>query len=153
MIGLIIYWDVHPDYVSVSGGAKRWLSSYIFTMEAFGADKLFIIGKPGISHGYNIQHTEHDTLDGIFQANSNAKIVALVGSVPQGITKVSLKDYIHPEEDVLYVIGGDYSDIEFDVCKANNADFVNISNGTNSPNLWSNVVAGIALRDRYIKGL
>ena len=98
-------------------------------------------------------YVDRDITTHLEEVSSASKIVALVGSVPQGITKVPLKDYTHPEEDVLYVIGGDYSDIEFDACEANNADFVNISNGTDSPNLWSNVVAGIALRDRYIKGL
>lgn len=151
MKALAIHWDPHEDYVFLNGGAKRWLSAFIFTMEMFGFDTLYVVGKPGITHGYNIQHTEVDTLDEIFHANPNANIVVMTGAVPEGYSFSELSDYNHPTGDVIYVIGGDYSEINFAICDDHSPDYVKISGVVENPNLWSHTVAAIVMNDYYNK--
>ena len=153
MIGLAIYWDVHDGFVSVTGGAKRWLSTFLFSLEAFGYTELFVIGNPNIVHGYNIQHQEYPDIEDVFNEYPNADIVACVGSVPENITAIPLNEFNHPEGDTIYVIGGDYGDIEFDKLPEERTSYIHIESATDMKNFWSMVVAGIVLRDRYVKDL
>ena len=114
-------------------------------MEMFGFDTLFVIGKPNISHGYSIQHKEYVSLDQLLSDYPNAHIVALTGEVPEGHLLTDLTNYIHPTEDVIYVIGGDYSGLDFAVCDKYNPDYVKISGTEENPNLWSFSVASILM--------
>lgn len=149
MKALVIYWDPHNDYVFVNGGAKRWLSAYIFTMEMFGFDTLYVVGKPGITHGYNIQHKEVDTLNEVLHENPDAKVVVMTGAVPEGHDLYDLLNYNHPEGDVIYVIGGDYSEINFEMLDEHSPDYVKITGVIENPNLWSHTVAAILLNDYH----
>ena len=150
MKALVIYWDPHQDYQYLVGGAKRWLSSYIFSMEAFGFDTLYVVGTPGINHGYNIQHKEYASLEEILDLHPEANIVSMVGSVPEGVVPVDLVNFVHPPENVLYIIGGDYSDIQFEILSKYESSYVHIDGIIDQNNFWSNVVAGIVTRDRYL---
>jgi len=40
-VGVAVYW---PDCPLSNHDAKRWVSFYVFTMQAFGADTLILIG-------------------------------------------------------------------------------------------------------------
>ena len=146
----MIYWSTHPLMVPDNSAAKRWLSMYIYSMEAFGLEDLHVIGNPGIAHGYKISHQEHESLHDVIALYDDIKVVASVGTAPQGQQVTNLTDYRHPEK-ALYVIGGDYADVEADVCREYDADFVTIDNDVGMRNFWSPVVAGILLRDRWVK--
>lgn len=60
-----------------------------------------------------------------------------------------LKDYTHPEGNVLYLIGPDQYTIPIDSLNMKNADLVAIEIERNS--LWSIVAAGIVSRDAYLQ--
>lgn len=150
MKGLVIHWDPHEDYTYLVGGAKRWLSSFIFTMEMFGFDTLFVVGKPNIQHGYNIQHTEFDSLSDIFESYPDPHKVILTGEAPEGIDLYDLLNYTHSERDVLYIIGGDYTGLDWNMCEQYNPDYIKISGIVDNPNLWSFSVASILMYDYHI---
>ena len=151
MKGLVIFWDPHVDYLQLIGGAKRWLSTYIFTMETFDFDTLFVVGKPGIQHGYSIKHTEHESLEEILDYNKEVTFIALTGEAPDGIVLTKLNNYIYPSEDVIYIIGGDYMGLDFSVLSYYNVDYIKISGVIDNPNLWSHTVAAIVMNDYFNK--
>jgi len=144
-----MYWDVHPGMESIAGGSKRLLSMTIFAMQAFGATDLCLIGNPEIEHGYTIQHKEYPDLESVLDDYPDAKLVALVGEVPWGINPTLLFDYLHPDDNVLYIIGADYGDIEFEKIEHLDVDYVHIETKNNVNHLWSCTVAGIVLYDRW----
>jgi len=151
MKALAITWNPHPDVITVLGGSKRWLSQFIFLIEAFGFDKLYLIGKPGILHGYSIQHIEVESISEVMQEESEAKLITLVGTITEEMNVKTLKSYDHPAGDTVYYIGGDYSDVDIAACQSLNADFLTIDNAVDHHNLWSHTVAAIVVRDEYNK--
>lgn len=60
-----------------------------------------------------------------------------------------LKDYIHPEGDVLYVIGPDQYTLPIDMLETEGNDLVAMEITRNS--LWSIVAGGIVMRDAYLQ--
>lgn len=143
MVGVIAYWNDHPWIVADVGGPKRWLSFYIFTLEAFGGTALTVIGGPEISHGYSIQHTRVASIENALGLYPSAKQVVLVGS-----GGVPLHSYTHPEEAV-YIVGDDYGTM--DPTAFPDADLVTIENPGAVSQLWSHNCIAIALYDRNVK--
>jgi len=142
MIGVAFHWGLHPDFENMKGGLKRWCSFFIFPMQAFGADSLFVIGGPNIAHGYNINMEQFDTLEGLVKKYPINKYVAMVGSGGE-----DLANYRHTEKDVVYVIGNDYGDMDIDALP--NPDKVTVPGGVK--HLWSHNCAAIVLYDRSLK--
>ena len=60
-----------------------------------------------------------------------------------------LKDYIHPDGDVLYVIGPDQYTLPIDMLETEGNDLVAMEITRNS--LWSIVAGGIVMRDAYLQ--
>ena len=151
MIALVMYWDPHEEMQGLLGGPKRWLSIPLFVAQAFGATNLFLIGNPDIEHGYPVQHTEYNDLEDILSDNEGASVVALVGKCPEGVEPIPLTRYEHPEGDVLYIIGSDYGDIEFEKLHGYDVEYVHIDSPVDISHFWSVSVASIVLYDRWTK--
>ena len=140
-VGLIVCWNTHAWITSHPGGPKRWLSFYIFAMQAFGADTLILIGGPKIEHGYDVIYKQYSTVKEALKDYPDFKVVSLSAKA-----KKTLQEYKHPKNKVLYLVGYDYGDIP-DVP----GDKLKIENYTNSTVLWSQNCVAILLYDRYIK--
>ena len=71
-----------------------------------------------------------------------------------GTGRVSLKDFAHPADDVLYVVGSDYGQLDFEALSRGgylkDNDVVSIETPTSVP-LWSHVALAITLYDRSVK--
>ena len=93
--GIVIYWSTHPALVPDNAANKRWLSMYLFSMEAFGMTNFHVIGSPGITHGYKVQHQEHDSLQDVFDLYDDIQVVASVGRDFPGISVQNLSDFQH----------------------------------------------------------
>jgi len=154
MIGVVVDWSVHPGMVSSIRAMKRWLSMYIFSLQAFGGTDLITVRAPESSFGYDIVHQNVGSLREALDLYPRAEIVALVGARPDTITPTKLKDFKHPGGDTLYLVGGDYVDVDFDVLASYEDRCSYITIGTATPefySLWSHVCLGMALWDRYVK--
>lgn len=136
-VGVITYW---PDSPFSNHDAKRWLSFYIFSMQAFGADTLILINGPEIKQGYDIEFEQYATIEEALEKHPDCKVVTITGEAEQ-----TLQGYEHPE-NCLYMVGNDYAEVpEID------GDHIRIDNSKDSKVLWSHNCVSITLYDRYVK--
>lgn len=155
MIGAIIYWDYHEETLTLVGGKKRWLSTFLFSLKAFNGTHIGLIGAPKIQHGYTgVECEEFSNIDDALKKWSKPRICVLVKDHPADIAPTNLSDYNHPD-DIIYMVGGDYGDIEFGRLESysDRCDFVHVEMEDETVPMWSSVILGIALRDKYTKGL
>jgi hypothetical protein len=120
---------------------------YTQSLKSFGINKLCVINVDAVDFLFNdaeIQCETYNTLDECIGAHTGWNIVALQMSD----NATNLKDFIHPVDKVLYVIGPDFTDW----LVPNNATVINIPNVNPLP-LWSHSVLSIVLYDRYLKCL
>ena len=140
MVSVVVHYNDSP-LLQGNHLLKRWLSFYVFTMQAFGVKELIVIGGPEIAHGYAMNVKNYKTIDDMLQDYSKHKLVLL--------TKEGrpLDTYKHPKGNVLYIVGDDYG-IEGDIPKA---EKVTIENPGNITHLWGHNCIAIALYDRSVK--
>ena len=137
MIGLVIHWNGH-EMLKVKGGAKRWLSFYVFTCQSFGVTDLILIGGPEIPQGYDINFKQYERIEDALKDDPKHKHIALMGGGKP------LKDFKHPKKDCLYIVGDDYSEVNLDkLTKPQTVSIPGVSH------LWGHVAAGIVLHHRY----
>lgn len=147
MIGVVAYWSVHPWILCDRSGPKRWMSLYSYTLRSFGVTDLIMIGTDIPDHvPYGVNYRTYPELGVFLNDNPDVKLVALTAQGTQ-----SLKDYVHPVGDVLYVLGSDYGDVELKTLQARgNCDFVRID-VMETGILWAHIALGIVLNDRSTK--
>ena len=152
MVGALVYQSFHEGMLETIGGLKRWLSIYVFPLISFNGDYIGIIGDKPIDHGYNINYEEFTDITEALEKYEDVRLCVLTGDSPDDIEPISLEDYEHPE-DVLYILGFDYGDVEFEKLEKykDRCDFVHIDTEGNFSALWSHTVLGITLWDRYRK--
>ena len=138
-VNIAVFWP-GDDFIKSNFGAKRWLSFYIYVMQAFEADTLCLIGAPDISMGYDIVLKQYVTVEEMLAEFPNHKIVSFVGTANK-----TLQEYEHPK-DALYLFGNDYGDVP-NVSE----DKLRIDNSKNIKTLWSHNCVSIVLYDRSIK--
>lgn len=155
MIGIVIYWDVHPWVTETRSGYKNWLNLVSYTMRTFNATDLFIIGE--FPYVYDPAPEElkvhnYQTLEAVLDAYSETQVVVF-DNVSEAIP---LNAFPHPRDvDVLYLIGSDYGDQDYGTLDQRYERFqvVKIEVRTKGEMLlWTPVVIGIALYDRFRKG-
>jgi len=154
MVGAVAHWSAHNDLVATPQAEKRWLSLSLFPLMAMGYDKLFLVGQPGVSHGYAIGYEECASLADALDAWPSADLVVLVGDHPVGIEPEMLSTFEHPPGDTLYVVGADYWDQDWDAlaARSDRVTYVTIEQELENHILWSHSCLAIALWDRYQKG-
>lgn len=144
MLGTIIHWNEHPMVTSHAGGPKRWLSFFVFTMQAFGAERLTLVGGPAIEHGFDIGYDQVETLEEALALYPGGEQVALRGGPGKHLDK-----FVHPRGAVVYIVGPDYA--ELDRANLHKATFVSIKNPGRVAHLWSHNALAITLYDRSLK--
>jgi len=150
MIGAISEWSVHPW---ILGNVGRWMSFYNYTLKSFGIDTMIMLGNCPVSYEHSIPEIVYENyldLTTALEAHPNTNIVALCADGTH--SPVDLGSYTHPAEDVLYIVGSDYGEVNHTVLdNFNNVDHVNIE-GTLTQPLWGHVALAIAFWDRKRKG-
>ena len=143
MIGVCTYWP-NADWISAHpGGPKRWLSHFIFPMQAFGADTLILVNGPEIGHGYDINFVQYEDMIEVFNKYEKEYLVVLDGKAEK-----TLQEFEHPQNDIIYFVGNDYGGLNYIY---NRLEYIRIDNINNHKNLWSHNCIAIALYDRYLK--
>jgi len=139
-VGIVAYW---PDdaFIESNFGRKRWMSFYIFVMQAFGADTLFLIGAPKIESGYDMNIVNYDSVNDLIKDHHEYSFIILTG-----VAEKTLQEYEHPDSKAIYVFGNDYADVP-DIP----GDRIRIENLGDVKSLWSHNCVSIVLYDRYLK--
>jgi len=129
------------------------MSFYNYTLKSFGADTMIMIGNPPVHYEHTVEEITYENyvdLISALDAHASANVVTLY--LGKDVEPHSLRDYRHPVEDVIYLTGSDYGEVNYPVLKGrSNLDYVCIEMaGTQS--LWAHVAIAVALHDRVCKG-
>lgn len=154
-----MHWE-NADWVYESKSAqKKMFNFYKHTLQCFGGTKFILIdkdekkpycGDPTID--YKIYENLEEAL---LDTRSKFELVFLenISAIPEGVNYTSLKDFVHPTGDTLYVVGSNYNQLDLQLLK--NKGFLGKNHviNINIPGiaLWSHVALGIALYDRISK--
>jgi hypothetical protein len=151
MVGALVYESFHEGMLECIGGLKRWLSIYVFPLISFGGNYIGVVGDREIEHGYNITYERFSDITEALDKYENLRLCVLVGNYDGAVT--SLENYQHPVDNILYVLGLDYGDVEFDKLEAykDRCDFVHINTKDDFSSMWSHTILGITLWDRFRK--
>lgn len=151
MIGVSIFWETFA-------GVEHPIYKYdVFkdTFRPLGATNLFFIDEEGLnpqSSDELLPATAFASLNDFINEHGNKTLVYLEAArnIPEGIDYQNLKDFQHPAEDVVYVLGKDSSSLPLSELPLKNNYVVNIPTNDGLA-LWSVVAAGLTLYDRKIK--
>ena len=150
MVGAVADWSMHRWILSDIG---RFMSFYNYTLTAFGATHLCMIGSPAVAYEHThvgITYASYTTLDDVVKAFPGVNLVALCNSETK--TPATLNTFVHPAEDVLYVVGSDYGDLDYPAVDRQAQKSYVIIEGAEAMALWGHVALAIALHDRHVKG-
>lgn len=143
MIGVICHWDLPVSLAGNPKASKKLLTRWSLTCKSFGFDTLVLVDvhKTGISLGdQEIRSAVFPTLSEARTAYPDAEYIYVYeGGVP-------LSEFSHPQDNVLYVFGGDYAGkVHGDRDKV-----LSIRCNGRYP-LHAEIAAGIIMHDRYVK--
>lgn len=152
MIGVVTYWDEQVLADSKILDTDIWKS----TVKPLDATHLLVVDESDLKPEWGdlaITYEIYPTLDAVMSEYPEATYVYLEASrnIPDGIEFDSLSDFIHPAEDVIYIVGPDSSVLPIGSLPMDGNHVVSIST-VDGFALWSVVVAGIVLYDRKVKG-
>jgi len=147
MIGVIVHWD-NAAWINDPDRIRTVMKFYTLTMKAFGLSHLDVITTEDIAWAdAEIEFDQFPTLEACINAHPDHKFVVLekADNYPEE-TFTNIRDYIHPVDNVSYVIGSDYSQVNMSLFT--NPDLITIDTPVSIP-LWSHVVLGIMLAARH----
>lgn len=159
MIGIVSVFQVHDLFESDPRLIEKIISFWRINMKAFGVKKLIIVNidhLPVSCGDLEIEFEVYDSLEEVLKKYSNYTFVFLecAQKEVEGIDFIPLKDFKHPEGDVLYIFGSDYSVLNLTELKEKgyleNNFVVSIETETNIP-LWAHTAMSIVLYDRKVK--
>jgi len=150
MIGVIAYWEqigVNTIYLK-----DIWKD----TIKPLGANLLYYVDEKGIAPEHNdveIIYKTFSTLEKAIAENPEVTYVYLEAerNIPRKIKYTRLKDFAHPKEDVIYVLGKDSTELPLAKLPLKGNHVVTIDTFQGYA-IWALVAAGIALYDRKVKG-
>lgn len=152
MIGVVAYWSVHPYVTAQASGVQRWNTHYTYPMRTLNATHYFLVNLPSDSIPFStseLTYVEYACLEDILTAYPSANYVVLTNTY----SGTALRNYTHPSEDVIYVTGSDYGDVEMNKFDGYTSDTVNIEVPNSTPQMYAHHASAIALYDRYVKTL
>jgi hypothetical protein len=147
MVGVIVHWD-NAAWINDPERIRTVMKFYTLTMKAFGLGRLDVITTDDIGWAdTEIDFHTFPTLAACVAAHSGKTFVVLEkeSNYPEE-TFTNIRDYTHPADDLMYVIGSDYSQVN--LSDVPTPDLVTIDTPV-SIALWSSVVLGIMLAERY----
>lgn len=147
MVGVIVHWD-NAAWINDPERIRTVMKFYTLTMKAFGLSHLDVITPEDIGWAdAEIDFHQFPTLAACIADHPAQTFVVLEkeSNYPDE-TFMNIRDYTHPADDVTYVIGSDYSQVNLDDVPS--PDLVTIDTPV-SIALWSHVVLGIMLAERY----
>ena len=165
MLGVIGFWDSYYHTCPEGTCIKKYQKFWRLTLKTFGGSHLIFVDEENmqpemgdITIIYELYPTIFDALD----AYNGANFVFMESPelVPDNINTTWLKDFVHPDEDVFYVIGNNFSGLPMlDLYSRGYLDDQNVVSikikytanyGIPVP-LWSHIVSAIVLSDRIQK--
>lgn len=158
MIGAIGYWD-NAQWVDVNPYAqKKILDLWRITVKAYNVNPLILIDPRELKPVCNDEEITFETylnLNDAISAHKDNQFVFLEvkSKIPPEIQSINLKDFNHPEGNVMYVVGSDFGDIPFKELESNpeRFHFVYIETGNSIVPLWAHSALAVALYDRLAK--
>lgn len=155
MIGILAFWESKEE--NRYSGSKWDLLLWSDTLGPLGADFFILIDeanlKPKFTH-HKIKFETFSSLEEALNRHRDKRIVLLEAerNIPVGTKYSYLKEFQHPKENVLYVIGPDTGCLDIQKLEKEKlfTDLVAIETEENFT-LWSFIVAGIVLYDRRLK--
>jgi len=147
MIGVIVHWD-NAAWINDPDRIRTVMKFYTLTMKAFGLNILDVITNEDIGWAdAEIEFNTYPTLEACLAEHSGQTFVVLekADNYPEE-EFTNIRDYIHHEDNVTYVIGSDYSQVNMSLFT--DPDLITIDTPVSIP-LWSHVVLGIMLAARY----
>ena len=113
MVGVIFYFEENDkDFYSGRGVAD--FDIWRMSLKAFGANAMIIIDNTAKKSADDYKHANqeivietHKTLDEALKANSKEKNIYLETkwTLPEGTNASDLKDFDHPKDNVIYILG------------------------------------------------
>jgi hypothetical protein len=151
MIGVLTFWETFVGVDNPIYLADIWKD----TIKPLGATNLFYIDEEGLNpkHGdESLPCKIYPALDDFIAEHKDKTLVYLEAkrNIPEAIKYQELKDFKHPKENVIYLLGKDSSSLPLETLPLKSNFVVSISTRDNLA-LWSIVVAGIVLYDRKVK--
>lgn len=134
MVGLIAHYEFKAGTNGV--GKAIWLRDILYVAEAFGVEQVVLVDGE-----FDFTANQPKTCETLQEALQEFQGCEHVYLNPEGGTL--LKDFVHPADDVVYIVGGDYSALDVPP----GATSVHIE--TVVPReLYATTAAGIVLYDR-----
>lgn len=151
MIGVVTFWETfqgvdNPIYIG-----DIWAN----TVRPLGGTHLFFVDYQGIGtpkvDGSIVSKT-YSSFQEVVDDNPKATYVYLAAerNIPKDIDFTYLKNFVHPKEDVIYVVGKDSGTMLEEVPLLKGNHVVSIAADDNLA-LWALIVIGITLYDRKVK--
>lgn len=144
MIAVLLHWE--EAFVNSCNWSQKSMDLYRENCVAAGATHILCVQQsvdtPPSGGDVNIGFAVYPDLDTALAAYPTASLVYL----DAGAGSVALKDFTHPAEDVIYVVGPDSAGLPQSGLPAGQK--VAIEGGE----YWSFTAAAIVLRDRLVKG-
>jgi len=157
MIGAIAHWENAQWVVDSPYAQKKIIDFYKLTTKNFSAPHLILIdvdNQSPICGDEEITFESYKSLETAIEAHKEANFVFLEvkHKIPKEFKPDELKDFVHPPEDVYYVVGSDFGSIDFSRLnpKQKNYYAAYIETGNAIP-LWSHTALAIGLYDRSVK--
>jgi len=152
MIGIITYWNAQVLADSKILDTDIWKD----TVKPMFGTHLLIVDESNLNPEWGdiaITYENYPTLEAIMEAYPDATYVYLEAerNIPEGMDFTWLHDFVHPEEDVIYVTRCDESILPLISLPMEGNHVVSV-NTVNSFAMWAVVIAGIVLYDRKVKG-
>ncbi|OFW62290.1 MAG: hypothetical protein A2Z35_01975 [Actinobacteria bacterium RBG_19FT_COMBO_36_27] len=151
------FWD-NANWVNTNPQAQRKIMDlWKLTAKSFNAPNLILIDVNNMNPECSDEEIKFYTFKSLTEAikaneEKNFVFLEVFHKIPPEYNPVSLKEFIHPPEDVFYVAGSDFGDIPFAELgkQKSNFHFVYIDTKNTIP-LWSHTALAVALYDRLIK--
>ena len=147
MVNILIHWE-NADWLDDKKRARTVMKFYTFTMKAFGIKNLDVITDTNIEWtDSEINFRQFKTLKEAIKLYKNKEIVVIEKSdnYPRKRFK-NLSNFIHPKDNVVYLIGSDYGQINLKLLKK--PVLVTIKTKNTIP-LWSHTALGILMFSRF----
>lgn len=157
MIGAIAHWENAQWVIDSPYAQKKIVDFYKLTAKNFNAPHLILVdidNQNPACGDEEITFESYKNLGAAIEAHKKANFVLLEvkHKIPKEFKPVELKSFVHPPEDVYYVVGSDFGSIDFGQLDPKQKNlFTAFIETNNTIPLWSHTTLAIGLYDRSIK--